>query len=420
MRELEGLLREAAESRPASGLDIGDVLQSGRRRVRRRRTMAVAGAVVAVAVIAAGPTLLSGVGVGLSDRFAPAEKEEIVGPVVRPVDASPAVVGEDYDVLTSLTDSSPDPRSQRLFESVTPDGLVVVRDYAARPLGEGQTGLLDPRTGEISWLPGTQRLGGQDMLHDVSDRWLVWQPVIGGPDTALLGVYDRRAGEPRNITIDDKRLDLDPMAYPRGGALGPDDRVYFGVGGGTSSAPMWSVALDDPRDLRNEKVDVGEFVIDGDLLTYTEHTNRPVSTIHVRNLRSGETSSFDALSGETCSLTGLDREGDVIAMRQYCGRADGGHDERVRLISGSGDPILTVRGSGVVAGALTDGHLSFTVGHGAAAGTYVYDLESEELLRVTHRVVSGDPVLVGEGDVLTWATPGYGGRGPRLWVGEFH
>ncbi|MGH3331485.1 MAG: hypothetical protein ACRDPJ_09295 [Nocardioidaceae bacterium] len=59
------------------------------------------------------------------------------------------------------------------------------------------------------------------------------------------------------------------------------------------------------------------------------------------------------------------------------------------------------------------------VRQGNGAGTFVYDLRSEELLRISDSAVSEDPMLTGEGDLLTWATPIDGDRGAKLWMAEF-
>ena len=54
------------------------------------------------------------------------------------------------------------------------------------------------------------------------------------------------------------------------------------------------------------------------------------------------------------------------------------------------------------------------------AGSYVYDLRSRRLLRVSDQGVKFGPTLYGRDDLLTWATPVNRRHGMKLWAVAFH
>lgn len=423
MRDLQELMRDTAGKGPEGGLDLDAVLGEGRRRVRRRRTAGAAGTGVAVLALIVGSLAVSRLGVGLGDRIAPAGGTEPVGPVLTFADAQPATEGEDYTVLSSYNNENLDRDNGRYFQGITPDGRVVVEDGPHLEDGMYRLGLLDPETGRTAWLgaPRSARNGTDpNGLVGASARWLVWQLTSQRGGRSFLTI-DRANGTQGTMEISGRELGLERSGMPAGGraVLGADDRIYFTA---PSQAPdtgqLWSVPVDDVSGLRHEGT-VGDFDVDGDLLTYTEHTNRPSSIVHVRDLRTGEEQGFDARSGSTCNSLGLAREGDVIALQQYCGTADGVRDDRLQLVTGSGEPIVTFRDSGLEGGALTDRHVTLVGYGGKTAGAYVYDLGSGDLVRVSKDQVKFDPTLLGERDLLTWATPVNRRHGMRLWVARF-
>jgi hypothetical protein len=425
MRDLQELMRATAAQGPASGLDLDTVLGAGRRRVRRRRMVGAAGTSVAVLALVAGSLAVSRLGVGLGDRIAPAGGTEPVGAVVTFADAKPAVEGKDYTVLSSYTNENLDRDNGRYFRGLTPDGLVVVEDGPHLENGMYRLGLLDPRTGHTDWLTEpTSASDGTDptRLVGATERHLIWQ--MSSPEGAVaFSFIDRATGERTDLEVPAGKLDIDGSRVPSGGVavLGPDDRIYF-TATSTTQAPdtatLWSVSAEDTSSPRREGV-VGDFDIDGDTLTYLEHTNRPSSIVHVRDLRTGEEQTFDARSGSKCNALGLDREGDLIALHQYCGEAGGVRDDRMQLVTGSGEPVVTLRGDGLEGGAVTDRYATFAAYGGKQAGAYVYDLQSGDLRRVSTGNVKFEPTLLGEKDLLTWATPVNRRHGMRLWVVRF-
>ena len=130
----------------------------------------------------------------------------------------------------------------------------------------------------------------------------------------------------------------------------------------------------------------GSFGFDGDRLVYTDSSNGAAGRIHVRDLTTGEETSFDPELGERCNLLGFDVAGGRIAMSQYCGTYAGGvRDDRVQVVTTGGDPVVTVQDSGVDGGRLIGGgdYLTLTAYERATGGTYVYDFAEGRLLRLS-------------------------------------
>jgi len=116
----------------------------------------------------------------------------------------------------------------------------------------------------------------------------------------------------------------------------------------------------------------------------------------------------------------IQREGDVIALHQFFGERGDVRDDRLQLVSGSGEPIVTFRDDSMDGGELTERFLTLNGYYGKTSGNYVYDLESGELLKVSDGAVKFGSTLHGEDDLLTWATPVNRRHGMKLWAVEFH
>ena len=84
--------------------------------------------------------------------------------------------------------------------------------------------------------------------------------------------------------------------------------------------------------------------------------------VHVRDLATGEETSFDPELGERCNLLGFDVEGERIAMSQYCGTYQGGvRDDRVQVVTTDGEQVITVQDSGIEGGDLLGGGTAMTL-----------------------------------------------------------
>jgi hypothetical protein len=156
-------------------------------------------------------------------------------------------------------------------------------------------------------------------------------------------------------------------------------------------------------------------------MVWTDSTNGEAGRMHVRDLATGEESTFDPHLGEKCNLLSFGATGEHIVMGQYCGTyAKGVRDDRVQVVELDGDPVVTIQDSDL------DGGLSGTSDvvtvssyqRGGRAGTYVYDLATDRFLRISDGVSSYDMGVPAPGRQFIWSTPENGRKGATQWLGE--
>jgi hypothetical protein len=434
VNELRELMQEATARPPRESGDLASVLGRGRRRVRARRAGVVGGTALAAGAITVAT--LSWTNPAPAD-LAAAGVPRAAGPVIGLGDARPAVEGQDYRELASYTNKDLDDDNGQYFDGVTDDGLILFRDGPRSGQPYPRFALMDPATGGKDWLP--QLDIGQAQTWSVAlgaERLVLVSPDDGrtttGPSAGLMvHVFDRATRTWSSPTYPELRR----AAEPWGAEVGPDGRLYVLVPatrgqvpeGGWPMGPdgeaddagaegdtydLWSASLTDAADVRDEGLRVGSFDFTEDALVWTDSQNGAAGQVHVRDLATGEETSFDPELGERCNLLGLDAEGEHIAMSQYCGTYDDGvRDDRVQVVTTDGDPVVTVQDSGVDGGRLVAGGdvLSFTSYARATGGTYVYDVEDGRLVRIGEGMSSWS-TAVGPtpGDQLMWTTPAGG------------
>jgi hypothetical protein len=239
--------------------------------------------------------------------------------------------------------------------------------------------------------------------------------------------------------------DLPPTAKAYDVVLGPEDRIFVPVPTTQGQPPkggwpvdesgeaddadaegdtyrLWSASLTDPSDVRDEGLTVGSLAFTDESMVWTDSTGGDAGKLHVRDLETGQESSFDPRSGEKCNLLSFGVSDDRIVMGQYCGDYQGIRDDRVQILDFDGDQVVTLQGDSI------DGSLASAAGAGVvtvdsrepgAVGTYVYDLDSDRLLRITEDVSSFGatmaPTLSGQ---FPWVTPVNGGKGMTQHLGE--
>ena len=452
VNELRELMREASASPPHDRTDLTAVLGRGRRRVRVRRVAIAGGTSLAAGAIALGS--LAWVNPAPAD-LAAAGVPRPAGPTVRLAAATPAVEGEDYRELAAHTNEDLESDNGEYFDGVTDDGLVLFRDGPRSTQLYPRFALLDPATGEKDWLTEARDIGQSQLWAvELSEQRLVLvspgEPVESGDDLAMAltaHVYDRASG-----TWDTLRwTGLPATDGPWGARVGPDGRLYVPVlatrgevpEGGWPTGPdgeaddadaegdtydLWSVSLTEQRDVRDEGLRVGAFAFTQDALVWTDSQNGDAGRVHVRDLATGEETSFDPALGERCNLLGFSAAGDRIAMSQYCGTYEGGvRDDRVQVVTTDGDQVMTVQDSGVEGGQLVGGgdYLTMTAYGRATGGTYLYDFEEGRLLRLGDGTSAWN-VATGPapGDQLLWSTPAgskvelFGRSGATAHLGE--
>lgn len=404
VNELRALMRDATDRPPHDPGDLRVVLGAGRRRVRVRGAVTAGATALAVGAIGLGanawvspsPADLAAAGVPRAE-----------GPVVRLGDARPAVEGQDYREVASVTNEDLDSDNGHYVDGVTDDGLILFRDGPRSDQLHPRFALMDPASGAKDWLPGTRGLGQSQV---VAVELGVQRLVLLGPDeqsgdgssmSLVARVYDRASGAWHTV----RWPGLPAADGPWGSRVGPDGRLYVRVPatrgevpeGGWPQGPdgeaedadaqgdsfeLWSASLTDPSDVRDEGLRVGLFGFTDDALVWSDSSNGDAGVLHVRDLATGEETSFDPRLGARCNLLGLDVAGDRIAMSQYCGTYAGGvRDDRVQVVTTDGEPVVTVQDSGVDGGDLVGGgdYLTVVAYTRATGGTYLYDIAAGTL-----------------------------------------
>jgi hypothetical protein len=419
VNELRELMREASGHPPQESGDLTGVLRHGRRRVRVRRASVVGGtALAAGAITLASVSWLNPSPADLAAAGVPRPE----GPSIRLTDSRPAVEGTDYRELTSYTNEDLEADNGAYVDGVTDDGLVLFRDGPRADRPQPRYALMDPTTGDKRWLATPPGDGEQSFPLQLGAAQLVLMRLVnddGGRTRPELDVFDRGTGT--WFTVSWPTLpSQDDFPTVR---MGPDGRVYV-----TVRTELWSASLTDPADVRDEGLRVGDFGFDGDRLVYTDSTNGAAGRVYVRDLATGEETSFDPQLGERCNLLGFDVAGGRIAMSQYCGTyADGVRDDRVQVVTTEGEQVVTVQDNGVDAGDLVAGGdvVTMTSHDRATGGTYLYDVGDGRLLRLSDGMSSW---AVGQGptpgDQFMWTTPAggrdatFGRKGAEVHLGE--
>lgn len=439
VNELRDLLRESVTSPPPDGSSLDEVVSLGRRRVRRRRSAALGGLAATVAGVVAFSVVLPGPDHGGDDATADLPGVP-AGPVLRLADAEPAVAGRDYELLASHTNQDLESGNGQYFEGVTDDGLIVFRDGPRDITNTALFALMDPATGEKDWLPRPpaqvgapidltgERLvfaGGFEvavastlMIFDRSDR--TWRTLSfpGLPDRDHRSAYAVHDG--RLYVGVSHRAELDPgadagdpaeeLTEPAPDPLSGGDHDVDDSGATGEQLELWSASLDDPSDVRDEELAVGDFAFDGDHLVWTDVTNGVNDRVHVRDLTTGEDISFDPRSGDRCNQLSLAVAAERIVLSQYCGDVPGGRDDRVQVLTMAGEPVVTIQDS--LSGWVPGGdHALITGVDGQGDGAYVYDLVTGRFLRLSSQISQWALDADAPAGQVIWNEPAGGGRG---------
>lgn len=417
VNELRELLRETAAHPPEGGVDVAEVLAGGRARVRRRSaTVAGAGAATAVAGVVAVTALVAGPGDGDAARVAgdPGSGNRPVGPVLTLADARPATPGDQLREVAALTNDDLDRANGTYLVGATPDGLLVEREGPRGLANDSLVTLVDPATGGRDVLPGG-RQQVEDLLAADEDR-LVFRGQRAQGDELAAVVYDRADRSWSTV-----RWDLPAeVAYA---ADVHDGRLHVGVdtGGEIQRFDLWSLSLTDGDDVRDEGEVVGDFTVGPEGTAWTGTHNEPNDSLTVVD-PDGDRRTFDPRSGDRCNQLGMARVGEVVALSQYCGRTGDVRDDRVQVLTDTGEPVVTIQDDGIeLAGASDDGVLVTAYGPGERAGTYFYELDSARLWRIGGDVGRFGSGWSGQrpGAWFSWSTAVNGGRGATQHVGDW-
>jgi len=144
--------------------------------------------------------------------------------------------------------------------------------------------------------------------------------------------------------------------------------------------------------------------------------------MHARDLATGTESSFDPQVDDRCNLQGFGATGDRIVMGEYCGTYESGRDDRVQVITAEGEQVVTIQDDGI-SGWLPPGSdvVNLEVYGGRdddRTGTYVYDLATGRLLRVSESLSPwGSAGMTGNPGQFRWHTSVNGGKGVTDHIG---
>ena len=186
VNDLRELMRENVAAPPPDRLDLADLVRTGHRRVRVRRTVAFSGSVALVAAVVAGTTI--GLGQGANHAGPVDGPPHPDAPTITLADATRAVEGADYRVLASYTNDESEGLIDRFFDGVTGDGL------GAGPRHRVSTctaRLMDPATGAQDFLPEGPFGGDQTYAVDLGADRLVLVGYYGRDGHQTTYVFDR-------------------------------------------------------------------------------------------------------------------------------------------------------------------------------------------------------------------------------------
>lgn len=426
VNDLKTLMRQNVAAPPPDHLDLDALVDAGRRRVRGRRVRTGVAAVAAVGVVAVGATLVPS---GTPPEQSPAAPRPDA-PRLTLVDADTAVLGEDYREIASYTNEDLNADNGQYLDGVTDDGLILFRDGPRAGQWHPRFALMDPETGDKDWLPKLESVG-QDQTWPVgltSERLVLLSLANGQRGEMQTHVFDRDAGQwttltwpglpkvdfPRAVVGTDGRLYVRILAT-EGRAMNADESDFEG-----DTYDLWSVSLTDPADARDEHLVVGDVAFTDDAMIWTDRTG-DAGMVHVRDLGSGQVTTFDPQVDDRCNVLGFGASGDRIVMSEYCGKYADGRDDRVQVLTTDGEQVVTIQDSGID-GWLPNGSDVVNISvynDDDTSGTYVYDLTDGRFLRVSDGLSSwglGGPT--GEPEQFMWHTPVNEGNGATQHIGE--
>lgn len=412
VNELKALLRENVAAPPPDELDVVGIVASGRARVRRRRAGATAAAAVVTAA-AVGAWALTGA--ALDGSPGPAHQQlEPVGPVLELADGVRGVEGRDYQVVDHHTNQNLDRANGVYYDGITDDGWVLVEDGPHGIHNRSTYALHDPGTSVQDPLPDPP-VNLERPLDLGRDR-LVFLGERRSPTSLSVVTYDRTTHRWSRTSWEG----LPRRDYYYYTVIGPDDRLYvaYAHGTGWTKFDLWSMALDHPDDVRDEHLVVGDFTIEGDELTWTTTHNEPNDGVHIRDLTTGEETSFDPRSGDRCNQLSLDRTPQYVVLGMYCGRHDGVRDDRVQVVTTDGSPVVTVRDDGAELAGTTDDDLVVRSYSRRLGGTFAYEYATGRLVRISEATSRFSTEARWAGDLFVWDTPVNRGHGATQWLGR--
>ncbi len=386
MNHLNTLLREASTDAPPDHVDVAVLVSTGRSRVRRRRAAAGV-AVAAVAGLALGVSLVA------TDGDSP-DQSPAASPVELTLDdAVPAEPGLDYQVLRVFTaHSTDDTMSGDFVQGVLPDGTVVVTRY---PNGQGapsEIALVGPGGTRVATAPAPVI-----NYRGATERELVFGSTNGG-----LWVLDLAGLEWRHILTGSRvtpNLTQQPLSAIGGHIFVPGDELSQ-----ETVRPIYDVdlATGDATELAQG----GDVATHGGRVAWTNAYDAPVRTVTVRD-QAGATTTFDPGTGD-CSGIGLGITAERIVVMTNCDDEAGDTEytdvvTRIDVFDLDGQPVARITGDDDMGPVrMSDRYVTLANWAEGAEGTYTYDLETGQFLRVTNSMSGLAGSETGVGATVVW------------------
>ncbi len=387
MNHLNDLLDDVSAEGPVDRLDLDDVITAGRSRVRRRR--AGAGIAAAAVVGIAAVFVLPGGGGNEPQPTGPPQVS-----VLTLDDAAAAEEGRDYDVLQKFTAHSTDEAMTGDFvRGVLPDGDVVLQRYPNGIDGRSEVVVVGADGTTVIKTPA-----GIGNYLGAGDRYL----VFGGVDGLGLLMIDKENGDVRGL-VENGTLDTNTPAQP---LTAPGGHTYIAGAArfGDDLRPIFDVDLNlaPPTEIARG----GHVASYAGRVAWTDRYDAPVRTVTLRD-QSGGTTSFDPHTGD-CVEKGVALTAQRVVVTTNCNDRAGDSEytdivTRVDVFDLDGNPLTRIideDGFGPVR--MSDRFVTLSSWEGGRAGTYTYDLETGQFLRMTEAMSGLAGNETGSGSTVVW------------------
>lgn len=422
--ELRSLLHGAADEPVGDQVDTDQILALARRRVTHRRRTVIAGATFATAAVLTTAGIITQSQLDTrTDQDRNVAAPEYSRELAR---AQSAVQDRDYDLLTTLPQPDLWTEDGRLIEAITPEGVLVYRDGPVGGSSATEIGLLDPVTGEATALPAETAEIGADRIN-TTHHWIAG--VTRGVPSQDIWLYARGTGGVTTYTLDEvadaaglTELDMSTASITRI-QFGPPRQLYLSLGTNTLGDPrttIVAISLDGVESGTLVAESLGEVAlwsISERRLSYVEVGDTAGDDVHVLDMRSDDEWVVRSPSEGDCVKAQLYSKADRLIVREQCETSSDDLYSQLRTFTYEGEPIDNLQDRSFVVLASTSHYM--VLGSKAPAGTFLYDVRDQSLLRLSETEAPFDDSSAGEVDRIVWGTPINDGSGLKTWVADF-
>lgn len=395
MASLRQLLRDAADSSAVNPLDAFALTELGHRRVRQRRTRAVAAAAAVTVIVAAGVVASSTLGRSAQ----PADDENGKAPVTLTLDdAVPVSEGVDYTVFPEMNLTGSNDRRNVL--GTTSDGFAIVETPVPSEPRQHQLVLQDLESGRRSVVAGSAfdtRTAGVVSAQG-NAGWITWSRLSLEDLSSTMFSSDRTQDIARSIVADDDLASTSgELSSFSSSELTADDRVLvtvFGSGDGDAGSVIYAAALDGSAPPRVEIPGASIFALDGSTVTYVASDGAGFSW-RQRDLITDVDTALELQLGAQCfpEELAVDESSFVVI-----GDCNGGRRILVASADGTLSTVIELPAGSMFPEAGVTARYVTLSGDEEDPNSYLYDVRAERLLEFSGRgrsvrMLDGDPAL---------------------------